>query len=189
VTPEIFPVSAKAAFRAKNGEPQLWTASGFEALERYIRTSLDAAARMRLKLLNPLGVGATLIERYAAATKERLTALQADVTVLDDVEGQLSMFEADMAREFEGRRAHCHASAECALRPTGGGAASGRGPPAGTGRRLPGRVGASGPVSGSAGDRDERGAGVGRRRGRTAGHRGVASSTARRKRSARVALR
>ena len=105
VTPEIFPVSARAAFRAKNGEPQLWTASGFEALERYIRTSLDAAARMRLKLLNPLGVGATLIDRYAAATKERLATLQADVGVLDEVEGQLSMFEADMAREFEGRMA------------------------------------------------------------------------------------
>ena len=105
VTPEIFPVSARAAFRAKNGEPQLWTGSGFEALERYIRTSLDATARMRLKLLNPLGVGATLIERYAEATKDRLAALQADVTVLDDVEGQLSMFEADMAREFEGRMA------------------------------------------------------------------------------------
>jgi small GTP-binding protein len=105
VTPEIFPVSAKAAFRAKNGEPQLWTASGFEALERYIRTSLDAAARMRLKLLNPLGVGATLIDRYAAATTERLETLQADVGVLDEVEGQLSMFEADMAREFEGRMA------------------------------------------------------------------------------------
>ena len=105
VTPEIFPVSARAAFRAKNGEPQLWPGSGFEALERYIRTSLDATARMRLKLLNPLGVGATLIERYAEATKDRLAALQADVTVLDDVEGQLSMFEADMAREFEGRMA------------------------------------------------------------------------------------
>ena len=105
VTPEIFPVSAKAAFRAKNGEPQLWTASGFEALERYIRTSLDAAARMQLKLLNPLGVGATLIDRYATATKERMAALQADTTVLDDVEAQLAMFEADMAREFEGRMA------------------------------------------------------------------------------------
>jgi len=105
VTPEIFPVSAKAAFRAKNGEPQLWPASGFEALERYIRTTLDAAARTRLKLLNPLGVGATLIDRYAAATKERLAALASDVTVLDEVEGQLSMFETDMAREFEGRMA------------------------------------------------------------------------------------
>ena len=105
VTPEIFPVSAKAAFRAKNGEPQLWTSSGFEALERYIRTSLDAAARMRLKLLNPLGVGAALIDRYAIATKERLTALQSDFSLLEDVESQLTVYEADMTREFEGRMA------------------------------------------------------------------------------------
>jgi hypothetical protein len=105
VTPEIFPVSARAAFRAKTGEPQLWTSSGFEALERYIRTSLDAAARMRLKLLNPLGVGAALIDRYAVATKERLSTLQSDFALLEDVEGQLAVFEGDMAREFEGRMA------------------------------------------------------------------------------------
>jgi small GTP-binding protein len=105
VTPEIFPVSAKAAFRAKTGEPQLWSSSGFEALERYIRTSLDAAARMRLKLLNPLGVGAALIDRYAIATKDRLSALQSDFVLLEDVESQLGIFEADMAREFEGRMA------------------------------------------------------------------------------------
>src|SRR6187402_3463799 len=49
VTPEIFPVSAKAAFRAKTGEPQLWTSSGFEPLERYIKTTLDQSARMQLK--------------------------------------------------------------------------------------------------------------------------------------------
>ncbi len=105
VTPEIFPVSAKAAFRAKNGEPQLWSSSGFEPLERYIRTSLDAAARMRLKLLNPLGVGAALIDRYGVATRERLAALQSDFTLLEDVESQLGIFEADMAREFEGKMA------------------------------------------------------------------------------------
>ena len=105
VTPEIFPVSAKAAFRAKNGEPQLWPSSGFEALERYIRTTLDAAARMRLKLLNPLGVGAALIDRYAVATKERLAALHSDFVLLEDVESQLGVFESDMAREFEGRMA------------------------------------------------------------------------------------
>ena len=105
VTPEIFPVSAKLAFRAKTGEPQLWTASGFEPLERYIRTSLDAAARMQLKLLNPLGVGAALIDRYAIATKERLAALQSDFVLLEDVETQLGVFEADMAREFDGRMA------------------------------------------------------------------------------------
>jgi small GTP-binding protein len=105
VTPEIFPVSARAAFRAKNGEPQLWSSSGFEALERYIRTSLDAAARTKLKLLNPLGVGTALIDRYAVSTRERLAALQSDFTLLEDVESQLAVFEKDMAREFEGRMA------------------------------------------------------------------------------------
>ncbi len=105
VTPEIFPVSAKAAFRAKNGEPQLWASSGFEALERYIRTSLDSVARTKLKLLNPLGVGAQLIDRYSIATRERLGALKEDFALLEDVEGQLKVFEADMGREFEGKMA------------------------------------------------------------------------------------
>ena len=105
VTPEIFPVSAKAAFRAKNGEPQYWTTSGFEALEQYVRSSLDQTARMRLKLLNPLGVGTALAERYQAAARERLSSLQEDVSILEDVDAQLGLYEADMAREFEGRMA------------------------------------------------------------------------------------
>jgi len=105
VTPEIFPVSAKAAYRAKTGEPQLWASSGFEPLERYIRTSLDSSARMRLKLLNPLGVGGALIDRYAAMSRQRLAELQDDFTLLDDVERQLEAFQQDMAREFEGRMA------------------------------------------------------------------------------------
>jgi small GTP-binding protein len=105
VTPEIFPVSARAAFRAKTGEPQLWASSGFEPLERYIKTTLDQAARMQLKLMNPLGVGAALIDRYTVSTRERMTALQEDLALLDDVEGQLGLFEKDMTREFEGRMA------------------------------------------------------------------------------------
>jgi hypothetical protein len=105
VTPEIFPVSAKAAFRSKNGEPQLWQGSGFEPLERYIKSTLDQSSRTRLKLLNPIGVGAVLIERYAVATRERLAALQEDVALLDDVESQLGLFERDMSRDFEGRMA------------------------------------------------------------------------------------
>jgi small GTP-binding protein len=105
VTPEIFPVSAKAAFRAKNGEPQFWSESGFEALERFIRSSLDQSARTRLKLLNPIGVGAALIERYQSATRERLNVLQEDFSLLEDVEGQLAVYGKDMAREFEGRMA------------------------------------------------------------------------------------
>ena len=59
-SPEIFPVSARLALRAKQGEPAAWAASGFEALERYIAATLDAPGRVHLKLLNPLGVGASL---------------------------------------------------------------------------------------------------------------------------------
>jgi small GTP-binding protein len=105
VTPEIFPVSAKSAFRAKTGEPQLWTSSGFEPLERYIKTTLDQGARTQLKLMNPLGVGAALIDRYAVSTRDRMGALQEDLALLDDVESQLGYFEKDMSREFEGRMA------------------------------------------------------------------------------------
>src|SRR5215203_5545937 len=48
--PEIFPVSARLALKAKQGNPALWPASGFEALERYIASSLDAPGRVHLKL-------------------------------------------------------------------------------------------------------------------------------------------
>jgi small GTP-binding protein len=105
VTPEIFPVSAKAAFRAKTGEPQLWASSGFEALESYIRRTLDSASRTTLKLLNPLGVGAALIDRYSATTQARLSELSEDFALLDDVERQLEAYEQDMASGFEGRMA------------------------------------------------------------------------------------
>jgi small GTP-binding protein len=105
ITPEIFPVSAKAAFRAKTGEPRLWGSSGFEALESYIRRTLDSASRTTLKLLNPLGVGAAMIDRYAALTRERLAELTEDFALLDDVERQLDGYERDMASGFEGRMA------------------------------------------------------------------------------------
>ena len=105
VTPEMFAVSARAAYRAKNGEPQLWASSGFDALEGYIRRTLDSASRTKLKLLNPIGVGSALIERYAAATRDRLAELSEDFALLEDVERQLEGYEQDMTREFEGRMA------------------------------------------------------------------------------------
>ena len=71
VSPEIFPVSARLALKAKQGDPSAWAASRFEALERYIATTLDAPGRVHLKLLNPLGVGAALTERHAAVVRDR----------------------------------------------------------------------------------------------------------------------
>jgi small GTP-binding protein len=106
VTPEIFPVSARAALRAKEGDdPAAWASSRFEALERYIHETLDEAGRLRLKLLNPLGVGAHLAERYVAGTRERLALLQDDLALLEDVERQLELYERDTTAQFGHRMA------------------------------------------------------------------------------------
>ena len=99
-SPEIFPVSARLALRAKQGDPAVWSASRFEALEQYIRETLDSPGRIRLKLLNPLGVGAALTDRHATAVKERTALLKDDFATLDEVERQLSVYQADLLRDF-----------------------------------------------------------------------------------------
>jgi small GTP-binding protein len=105
ITPEIFPVSARLALRAKQGEPALWDDSRFEPLERFIHDTLDEAGRLRLKFLNPLGVAAHLVERYTGVANSRLDLLQEDFTTLSDVEAQLDLYKEDMQRDFEFRMA------------------------------------------------------------------------------------
>jgi small GTP-binding protein len=99
--PEIFPVSARLALKGKQGDTEAWTRSGFEALERYIATTLDAPGRVQLKLLNPLGVGASLAERHAGFVRERLALLKGDFDTLEEVERQLGVYQHDLARDFE----------------------------------------------------------------------------------------
>jgi small GTP-binding protein len=99
--PEVFPVSARLAARAKHGEPDAWAASRFEPLERYLRETLDDETRFRLKLANPMGVGDTLARRYEAVAAERLALLSADVSVLSDIERQLELWREDSAKGFE----------------------------------------------------------------------------------------
>jgi small GTP-binding protein len=104
-TPEIFPLSARLALRAKLGEPALWSESRFEPLERYIHDTLDESGRLRLKLLNPLGVGLHLAQRYLDVTDSRLELLKDDFGMLSDVEAQLGLYRADMQRDFKFRLA------------------------------------------------------------------------------------
>jgi small GTP-binding protein len=104
-SPEIFPVSAKLALRGKQGDAAAWPASGFEALENYIATTLDAPGRVHLKLLNPLGVGASLTERHGGFVRERTALLKEDFETLDEVERQLGVYQQDLSRDFEFRMA------------------------------------------------------------------------------------
>ncbi len=103
ITPDIFPVSARLALQAKQGQPQLWDESRFEALETYIQGNLDEGSRIRLKFLNPLGVSEHLVGRYLDVVKGRLELLKEDYTTLEDVDSQLKIYDDDMRRDFEFR--------------------------------------------------------------------------------------
>ncbi len=103
--PDIFFVSAKLAFRAKRGEPSVWAASGFEALEGYVTATLNASGRAQLKLLNPIGVATAVAERQRESMRDRQTLLKDDLATLEQVESQLALYQRDMERDFELRMA------------------------------------------------------------------------------------
>jgi small GTP-binding protein len=103
--PEIYPVSARLGLRAKLGDSDLWELSRFDSLEKFIRNTLDEEGRLRLKLLNPLGVGLHLSEKYISIVDSRLDTLKDDTRMLDDVDRQLSIYAEDMQRDFSYRMA------------------------------------------------------------------------------------
>lgn len=104
--PEIFPLSAKLALKGKReGDQAAWEASRFGALEAYLQKTLDQRERVRLKLLNPLGVGLRLAEDYRAQLQRQAEVLADDLRVIEGVERQLQVYREDMTRGFELRMA------------------------------------------------------------------------------------
>ncbi|HRW06104.1 MAG TPA: dynamin family protein [Caldilineaceae bacterium] len=106
--PQIFDVSARLAMQAKQaldrGEPEahkvLWQASNFAPLEQYIRVTLNDDEKLRLKLENPLGIAARLIDKYTTLIGERQHLLRDDFETLDTIEEQFAAYERDMRRDF-----------------------------------------------------------------------------------------
>ena len=104
--PENFPISAQKAFQAKlDGDPHgtLWTESRFDPLESYLMEMLDEDERVRLKLLNPLGVGDRITAEYLQLTEDRIGLLREDLDGLEDIERQLELYKEDLSREFRFR--------------------------------------------------------------------------------------
>ena len=101
VTVQRFAISARRAWRAKHGDPEQWTGSGFGPLETFLRDTLDDGERFRLKLANPVGVGSALAARYQAVAADRLAVLSEDVAALDATTRQLALYAEDLERGFE----------------------------------------------------------------------------------------
>jgi small GTP-binding protein len=103
-SPVVFSVSAKLALRAKSEQDQaLLAKSRFPALEDHMVSVLDDRERVRLKLLNPLGVGLSLAGKYSGIVRTELDLLGDDVEMLSDIERQLAQYEEDQKRNFSYR--------------------------------------------------------------------------------------
>jgi len=103
VEPEVFAVSSRAAMRAKMTGRPAPDAESFTALEGFLATTLDQRERLRLKLLNPVGVGLRITDRVLTVVAAERALLDDDVQALDDIERQLEVYREDLAREFRHR--------------------------------------------------------------------------------------
>jgi len=109
-SPECFPVSARLAQAAQaetlpDRSAQLREASRFDALTDYIRITLDDAARLRLKLSNPLGVAEHIIEQAQATISEQASALDEDKETAAAVNSVIGAYEQELKNELGPRLA------------------------------------------------------------------------------------
>lgn len=103
VTPQVFGVAARKAFRArKNDAPGELAGTGLPELEAYIEASLYGSERLRLKLRSPLGVAEHLAHKYRGSMEGQLALLEDDRTTLEEIDRQRAQYERDMRREFAG---------------------------------------------------------------------------------------
>ncbi|NTW97814.1 MAG: dynamin [Oscillochloris sp.] len=105
VTPDIFPVSAREALRARStggaeGEA-LWAGSRFSVVEEYVVDHLDEETRVRLKLLSPLGVAQRLTGKYLQATEGLLETLREDLATIENIEQQIKLYREDLKTDVQ----------------------------------------------------------------------------------------
>ncbi|MGH9463990.1 MAG: dynamin family protein [Vicinamibacteria bacterium] len=106
VRPEMFAVSSRQALRRKVGGDAIASqASRFAELERFILATLDEKERVRLKLLNPIGVAGRLIQKYLGLVDDQLGLLTGDLKALEENERQLAIYKEDLERDFRFRLA------------------------------------------------------------------------------------
>jgi len=101
VTPEIFPISARMALKAKTGQPELWEKSRFGTLEAYIKNTLDESSHIKLKFQNPLGVSEHIVNKTLEAAQQQQEILSEDLALLRNVDQQQAVYQEDKEKEFK----------------------------------------------------------------------------------------
>ena len=109
-TPEFFPVSARLGQRAlTEPDPEtrasLRAASGLDALEQYIASTLDDSTRLQLKFSNPLGVAENILTQAANVNSSQSEDLKEDLQTASSLEATIKDYERDLQNELQPRLA------------------------------------------------------------------------------------
>lgn len=97
ITPELFFVSAK-----RESSDGTFT-GGMAALNNYIRSWLDQAARLHVKFSTPLGVADQVLKRSEAISQHEREELTQDIETAEHVEREVGSYEKDIRGEMEPR--------------------------------------------------------------------------------------
>ena len=108
--PELFPVSARLAQRAladpdPEGRQRLRVASGLDALEGYITSTLDETTRLQLKFSNPLGVADNILTQITKSTQAQTEDLKEDLKTAASLDSTIADYERDLKNELGPRLA------------------------------------------------------------------------------------
>lgn len=98
--PNVFLLSARQALRQAT-EGDSVPSDGFHAFRGYLLDNLGQENRIRLKLLNPLGVALKISRQYQTLAEQRLHVLTEDTQALRKVDRQIELYEEDTQSEFE----------------------------------------------------------------------------------------
>ena len=103
VSPKMFILSAKDALKEfqVNGNPS----PQMLVIQDYIYKTLDMDNRLKLKLLNPLGILDNLNKKYIQINQSQKELIMEDVQLLEDIDRQTSLFREDILRSFQFRYA------------------------------------------------------------------------------------
>ncbi|HPS41974.1 MAG TPA: dynamin family protein [Anaerolineaceae bacterium] len=109
-TPQLFPVSARLAQQAALAldpleKQRLRLASGLDALETFILSTLEDTSRLQLKFLNPLGVADNLASQASASINSQSDDLEYDRQTVASLDTAVSAYEHDLKLELPPRLA------------------------------------------------------------------------------------
>ena len=98
----VIPISARMAKKARAQMSQeLWSESGYEALEKFIQEKMDERSRFNMKMLSALGIASKVEGEASARVQNELKFYNEDRKLTDAIRGQLDLYHGDMLKEID----------------------------------------------------------------------------------------